>query len=317
MELEVKKLRDQLDERANQVFGLENRKEQLALSMEQRKKEIQVHLDTQEAEKKVLEEERHKISVELAERSIKLDTLKAKYDTLSAMAPYGDEGPQSQAYYVIKAAQKREELQRKGDELDHNIRVAEKEIRALQATLKHLNKQNSEYREGFAVVDRNSSDAMGVKNLRDKLVTASDVLFKRQKELQRIHNDLNEDKSKLSSLENENEENVNDYKNKEEINSSLDVELHDKEGKMNELNRKVRSQSVFYRRTCGNSADEETIAEKCIRSVEMKDANDNILYCLNELVKEYPEMNNGLRDELEESNLEIPLRPPSRMNVSH
>lgn len=47
------------------------------------------------------------------------------------MNPPEGEETHSQAYYVIKAAQEREELQRGGDELDTKIKKAEKEIRCV------------------------------------------------------------------------------------------------------------------------------------------------------------------------------------------
>jgi len=54
-----------------------------------------------------------------------------------------------QAYYVIKAAQEREELQREGDILDGRIQTAEREVRGLEATLAKLNLVNTDMGNSF------------------------------------------------------------------------------------------------------------------------------------------------------------------------
>ena len=69
-------------------------------------------------------------SGELHERISKIDKLRKRYEILCvSMTPPEDGEEHSQAYYVIKAAQEREQLQREGDELDGKIRKAEREIR--------------------------------------------------------------------------------------------------------------------------------------------------------------------------------------------
>lgn len=70
-----------------------------------------------------------------------------KYELhLFRYAPQGEEGGEkSQAYYVIRAAQEKEELQQIGDALDMEIAKSEKEVRGLVNTLKVLNAQNEKY----------------------------------------------------------------------------------------------------------------------------------------------------------------------------
>ena len=121
MKLEIKKLHDTVNAEADQVYGLENRKHQLEMSMEEREKEIQVHKDILVSEQKAAEEERHKVAVDLQLRKNKVKNLRIKYEGLvqksqSSSGEVEAVGEHSQAYYVIKAAQEKEELQRKKDE---------------------------------------------------------------------------------------------------------------------------------------------------------------------------------------------------------
>lgn len=62
-------------------------------------------------------------------------------------APQAEEvgADRTQAYYVIRAAQEKEELQQIGDALDLEIVKSEKEIRGLMNTLQVLNAQNEKY----------------------------------------------------------------------------------------------------------------------------------------------------------------------------
>ena len=59
LKLEVKRLREMLNAKADEVFGLQNRKFQLQMSMEERQEEIKVHTDVLKAQLKSAEEERH------------------------------------------------------------------------------------------------------------------------------------------------------------------------------------------------------------------------------------------------------------------
>lgn len=71
----------------------------------------------------------HRVTLELKERVLRGEKLKAKYATLSTKGQsILDDEPKSQAYFLIKAAQEREEHQRYGDDLDAKIRKAEKEV---------------------------------------------------------------------------------------------------------------------------------------------------------------------------------------------
>jgi len=174
--------------------------------MQEREKEISVHRDVLKAEFKAAEEERHKIAVELSERLNKVKNLKIKYESLVQKKQSSDGiediNEHSQAYYVIKAAQEREELQRKGDELNAKIIQSEKELKALDNTLNHLKKRNSDFRDGFLNKGMTNKDVDQKSALEQQMNAASENYFKKKKEFQTKTKDYEEDLRRYNELQN-------------------------------------------------------------------------------------------------------------------
>ena len=205
MKLEIKKIQDRLNESQNEVLQLENKKNQLELSMAEREKEISVHRGVLTAEFKAADKEKHKTAVELAERQNKVRNLKIKYESL-IQRKQGSEATNvhehSQAYYIIKAAQEKEELQRKEDELKAKILISEKELTSLVNTLTHLNTRNSNYRDYFINKGATQMDVELQNNLEEQCKVASDNLMKKRKDFDRLKREIEENTQLFNEVQN-------------------------------------------------------------------------------------------------------------------
>merc|ERR1712151_1066165 len=170
---------------------------------EEREKEVEVHTDVLKTQLRAAQEEKHKSAIELAERKSKIYNLKMKYENVVSKVKKEDgEEQHSQAHYVIKAAQEKEELQRKGDELDDKIRRAEREIRALENTLGHLLTRNRKYKENFQTANRQNQTELEEKQmLEGQSRAANEVLFKKKKQLSALEKDGEIDAQRYKELE--------------------------------------------------------------------------------------------------------------------
>jgi chromosome segregation ATPase len=307
MRLEVKRLRDTLNSKADEVFNLENRRQQLKLSMEERKEEIAVHSEVRRAQIRAAEDEKHKNSVELGKRRSVVEKLKSKYESTIAKPEGGEE--MSQAALVIMAAQKREELQREGDELDHEIRRREKEMRALEHTLEHLNVRNTQFRLSFHKADMGSHEADELKQLQDQAKMGSDALFRKKKELQRLQTDYEEDMRRL--------EQVNmqasrlDEQNTHLVNAQVQVEseLVSQQDALQKANDRLDKLRVRHRENFVDPnmvGDEETLQEKLFKAESYEQNTAAVLQTLGQLSNEFPEIYDVLMTTLGKNGLQIP-----------
>jgi len=314
LRLEVKRLKQFLNSKSENLYGLENRKQQLQISMEEREKEIEVHTEVLKAQIRAADEERHKAAIELAERKQKIYTLKSKYENVMSKVKKEDgEEQMSQAAYMIKAAQDKEELQRRGDELDDKIRRAEKEIRSLENTLGHLVTRNQKYKENFQSANsQNQSEVEEKQTLEEQSRAANEVLFKKKKVMAQMENEAQEDVQRFDELQ-RNLQQLDAQAN--ELSAARDVLRQDIDAQRPKIDRAQQASDASRRRCAeaGVDLNPESNASLDIEARGLRENNQSIMYAAMNALQEYSEDVLPLFESLcQERGIARPVRPPSQ-----
>jgi coiled-coil domain-containing protein 39 len=191
LKLEIRQLEERLHGAQDDVLELEHRKQQFEISRDEREQEINMHREIQLAEAKMAEEARHHVARDMKERQVKMEKLKQKYGVIAGRMASSEvpEEEQSQAFFIIRAAQEREELQRKGDKLNDNIKQLERKLRQLNNALHDLHGRNQVYRESFHTANPNDPDIKLRDDLDNQKRVATKKLFERRRALRTLQDD--------------------------------------------------------------------------------------------------------------------------------
>ena len=204
LRLEVRKLRDVLSERSEAVYSLENKAVELAAAVDARKKELGAMRMVQKATAKLLEEERHKLAVEVGERTIHVTNMRKRFELIAAKVrttdgattpPTSSSGSAvdgggggaspstSQVQYIVRAAAQKAELNAERDGLVTAIATGEAELEALKLTLAHVTERNGAFRAALARADGGSEEMSAVKVLATAVAEASSALFRTKRSI--------------------------------------------------------------------------------------------------------------------------------------
>lgn len=312
MKLEVKRLRDILNMRADEVYSLEARRLQLKTSMEERRHEIEVQRDGLRSELRMLKDDIHRVTLELKERALKVDKLAAKYEILSTKgrATEDDGEVKSQAYYVIKAAQEREELQRAGDALDSQIRRAEKECAGLETTLGQLMNVNTSFTQSLRKGPGTAAVSDEKVALRARLDKVYDKLKLRRGEEAAALSEVQQTEAQLRSVAAEHSGLQAQIAELCRRKADADKQLEEQQDKAQRAKQTVaRLTRQLRARVGGDAAAGDSAQEKDIAVGDLRETNRAMLAAARALAAAVPDA--GVAEAFAEAGLKLPSGPGS------
>uniref|UniRef100_A0A2I3RF27 Coiled-coil domain-containing protein 39 n=1 Tax=Pan troglodytes TaxID=9598 RepID=A0A2I3RF27_PANTR len=305
LKLEVKRTREMLHSKAEEVLSLEKRKQQLYTAMEERTEEIKVHKTMLASQIRYVDQERENISTEFHERLSKIEKLKNRYEILTVvMLPPEGEEEKTQAYYVIKAAQEKEELQREGDCLDAKINKAEKEIYALENTLQVLNSCNNNYKQSFKKVTP-SSDEYELKIQLEEQKRAVDEKYRyKQRQIRELQEDIQSMENTLDVIEHLANNVKEKLSEKQAYSFQLSKETEEQKPKLERVTKQCAKLTKEIRLL--KDTKDETMEEQDIKLREMKQFHKVIDEMLVDIIEENTEIRIILQTYFQQSGLELP-----------
>ncbi|NXK17691.1 CCD39 protein, partial [Arenaria interpres] len=305
LKLELNRLRDTLCNKTEKVLTLEKQKLELKEAIAERTEEIRIHKAMLESQIRLVEQERQRVSAEFQDRLNKIDKLRCRYEILNIvmMPPEGEE-EKTQAYYVIKAAQEKEALQREGDDLDAKICKAEKEIVALENTLCVLNNCNSNYRNSFKEVTETTEEYEEKLKLEEEKKAADEKYRYKRRQMKELQENLQSMEKNLDTVLKQEALFQEQNKEKQALILQLNKDIEEQKPK---LERVIKQCSRLSREIQSlKKTKTETQEERDIDLRELKSFSRTIDKLLADVLEANPDLTTPFQMHFHQSNLELP-----------
>lgn len=139
------------------TYDLDQHRLAFRRAIKDRTVELRSQEDVLQLKKKHLSEELSTLRADLGERKKQIEAMQARFELTTQLLGKNEDGTiMTSTQLKVASAQERQMLADEGDELNKKVLKAEKEVVALENTLRQFDKSNDNYRKTFTSADDNS-----------------------------------------------------------------------------------------------------------------------------------------------------------------
>ncbi|CAM6057215.1 unnamed protein product [Sphagnum tenellum] len=161
LQMEVNRLTDLLHFKADEVFNMDCLKQRLQKNMDDRRREVDARQLEQRQDLKLIQEELHNLIIKRKNCVLFIEKLHSKYDCLKARTKSSDGVELTADYYFQKVVKDREEVQRKGIELEKRFIKAKVDVDFLKQATSQIVESNNNLRTSL---DHNNPKIIELEN---------------------------------------------------------------------------------------------------------------------------------------------------------
>ncbi|XP_075993563.1 coiled-coil domain-containing protein 39-like [Genypterus blacodes] len=309
MRFETKRFRDLLYNKEDSLLTLESRKLKLQRDIEEREEEDKVYKESLSRLIKICEDERKRLSVELNERLAKVDMMKNRFEILaiSMAAPEGNE-EKSQIYYIIKAVQEKEEIDRVGERLAARIQEVELQNKAMENSIQLFSDRNTAFRKTIYNVTKSGAEHQEKLKLEEQLRAAEEKHIYKKGQIQQLQNNIEVLRDTMEDILQDETPEKQKERYKLSIITKLNKETNSKREKTDRAKTKCSKMTREIR--SAKNTRRPTSEEKIIRLRQSRGSDKTFHNMLREIMGSHSGLKPVLQRHFKQANLTLPA--PSR-----
>ncbi|GAB0099201.1 Coiled-coil domain-containing protein 39 [Sergentomyia squamirostris] len=306
LKMKVQGLERQLENQSERKFNFDKHRLELEMAVNQRYLDIDAQRKLLNAKKKHLDEERQQMRAEIGDRSVKIETLKKRYELIEDVLRRNEDGTAMTPIQIrIRAAQEKQILLKEGNELNAKVLKAEADIKAMENTVRLINLANENYKKNFVTVEKDSPFVQELEHLQE-------VYFQLVRKLKNLRGNFVFKSDQLETLngqkeavERELEEAARIRSDKNDILMKIHKELLEQKVKLHRAEREMK-QAYKAAKLKINDSDFLAIQDRDFVARELEEQNSSALQQLADLVDANPDLGPAVSKYLLDKGLSMP-----------